>query len=217
LATIRRPPRDGATGGGATRLAVGQSRAAATERKRQGASLHARDVPVDAATLVHPQGRRLAIDRACRACRLCEARTQVVVQRGRLDARVLFVGEGPGAEEDARGEPFVGRSGKLLDRWIQELQLGDDWCITNIVRCRPPQNRKPKVEESDACWVHLAAFLGFVQPRVIVAVGGTAKAFLEGKGVPHLAVKHPSYFVRGFAKWQPEVARLRLEMEAALA
>lgn len=168
--------------------------------------------------LAHPRtGASLHLDLACRDCVLCEGRTNVVVWRGRLDARVLFVGEGPGADEDARGEPFVGRSGKLLDRWIQELGLGDDWCITNIVRCRPPENRKPKAEEMEACWKHLQAFLAFAQPRVVVAVGKTASAFLASKGVAHLTVKHPSWFVRGFGKWEPEIARLKADLQAALA
>lgn len=168
--------------------------------------------------LLHPRTRAtLALDLACRDCALCEGRTQVVVWRGRLGARVLFVGEAPGAEEDARGEPFVGRSGELLDQWIAALGLGEDWCITNVVRCRPPDNRKPKQAEMDACWKHLEGFVGFVQPRAVVAVGGTASRFLARKGVAHLAVKHPSYFVRGFGgDWRPEVARLRRELEAAL-
>lgn len=104
-------------------------------------------------TLRHPRtGATLKLDLACTACRLCEARTNVVVARGTPGARVLFIGEGPGAAEDERGEPFVGRSGKLLDQWIAALDVGDDWCITNIVRCRPPDNRPPKPDEMEACW-----------------------------------------------------------------
>ncbi|MCA1814232.1 MAG: uracil-DNA glycosylase [Halobacteriales archaeon] len=168
--------------------------------------------------LTHPRtGQALPLDAACRRCALCEGRTQVVVWRGRLDARVLFVGEGPGAEEDARGEPFVGRSGQLLDRWLGELGIGDDWCITNIVRCRPPDNRKPHAVEMEACWPHLRGFLGFVQPRVVVAVGGTAHGFLERKGVAHLRVRHPSWYLRRGGKgWEPEVAALAASLQAAL-
>ena len=171
------------------------------------------------ATLTHPRsGASLTVERACRACALCEGRTQVVVWRGRLDGAVLFVGEGPGAQEDARGEPFVGRSGKLLDQWIQALGLGDDWCITNIVRCRPPDNRVPTRAEQDACWPHLEAFLRFVAPRQVVAVGATSHKYLERKGVPHLTVRHPSYYVRGFGgDWRPEVAALRSRLEMSLA
>jgi len=178
-------------------------------------------VPVaspSAATLTHPRtGARLPLAMQCRDCALCEGRTQVVVWRGRLDAAVVFVGEAPGAEEDARGQPFVGRSGKLLDQWISALDLGDAWCITNVVRCRPPENRPPKAEEREACWKHLRAFLAFVQPRAVVAVGNTAAAFLERKQVPHLKVRHPSYYVRGFGgDWRPEIATLRGSLHAAL-
>jgi DNA polymerase len=167
--------------------------------------------------LAHPRdGAALALDLACKDCRLCEGRARVVVWRGQLDARVLFVGEGPGADEDARGQPFVGRSGKLLDQWIAALQLGGGWCITNIVRCRPPDNRPPKPDEMEACWPHLQAFLGFVRPQVVVAVGATAHKFLDRKGVAHLAVRHPSYYVRGFGgPWQPEIEDLRARLDAA--
>jgi len=112
----------------------------------------------------------------------------------------------------------VGRSGKLLDTWLPELGLGDDWCITNIVRCRPPDNRAPKLAEMDACWPHLRAFIGFVEPRVVVAVGGTASKFLARQGVAHVKLTHPSWYLRRGGKgWEPEVARLRGEVQAALA
>jgi DNA polymerase len=170
------------------------------------------------ASIAHPRtGATLALDLGCRACPLASGRTQVVVRRGRLDARVLFVGEAPGAEEDARGQPFVGRSGQLLDRWISELGIGDGWCITNVVRCRPPDNRKPARAEEEACWQHLEPFLAFVQPRVVVAVGNTAHDFLARKGIAHLRVKHPAWFVRGLGPWEPEVARLKAELTEALA
>jgi uracil-DNA glycosylase family 4 len=159
----------------------------------------------------------LSLDLGCEGCGLCQQRTHIVVWRGRLDARVLFVGEGPGADEDARGEPFVGRSGKLLDQWLAAVGMGDDWCITNIVRCRPPDNRKPLVAEMEACWPHLQEFLRFVGPRVVVAVGGTAHGFLQRKGVAHLRVKHPSWYLRQGGKgWEPEVAALRAELLRAL-
>lgn len=168
--------------------------------------------------LRHPRtGATHAPDLACQACRLCQGRTQVVVWRGRLDAPVLFVGEAPGAEEDARGQPFVGRSGKLLDQWLAALDLGDGWCITNVVRCRPPDNRVPKRDEEDACWPHLKAFIAFVQPKVVVSIGGTADKFLQRQGVAHLHVKHPSYYVRGYGgDWRPEVAALKPRVHEAL-
>lgn len=174
---------------------------------------------MDPARLEHPRTRAtLPLDLACRACGLCEGRAQVVVWRGRLDADVLFVGEGPGAEEDARGQPFVGRSGRLLDQWVAAMGLAERHCVTNIVRCRPPQNRPPKPAEMEACWPHLRAFLGFVDAPVVVAVGATAAKFLARKGVRHLRVRHPSYYVRGFGgDWRPEVQALAAEVAAALA
>lgn len=170
-------------------------------------------------SLSHPRtGARLDLELRCRDCGLCTSRTRVVVWRGRLDADVLFVGEAPGADEDRLGRPFVGRSGKLLDRWIAELGLGDAWCITNVVRCRPEGNRKPRLAEAEACWKHLQAFVGFVRPKAVVAVGRTAQRFLERKGVPHLRLTHPSYYVRsGGRGWEPEVRRLRARLREALA
>lgn len=191
-------------------------------RGSRGPPVEAVEVP---ARLRHPaRDATLELDLACRDCGLCGSRSRVVVWRGRLDADVVFVGEAPGAEEDARGLPFVGRSGKLLDLWIAELGLLDNWCITNIVRCRPEDNRKPKAPEMDACWKHLRAFLGFVQPKAVVAVGSTAHTFLRRRGVPHLGVRHPSYYIRGFAgpkeaterAWRAEMAALRARLEPAL-
>ena len=90
---------------------------------------------------------------ACRRCSLCETRTHVVFGQGAADAEVLFVGEGPGANEDAQGLPFVGRSGQLLDHYLEAVDLSREKnvYIANIVKCRPPQNRDPLPEESAAC------------------------------------------------------------------
>ena len=90
---------------------------------------------------------------ACRRCALCESRTHVVFGQGVPDAEVLFVGEGPGANEDAQGLPFVGRSGQLLDHYLEAVDLSRDKnvYIANVVKCRPPQNRDPLPEEASAC------------------------------------------------------------------
>ena len=90
---------------------------------------------------------------ACRRCGLCETRTNVVFGQGVPHAEVLFVGEGPGASEDAQGLPFVGRSGKLLDSYLEAIDLSREKniFIANIVKCRPPENRDPLPEESEAC------------------------------------------------------------------
>ena len=94
---------------------------------------------------------------ACRACVLCQTRKQAVLGVGDVQADWLFVGEGPGAEEDERGEPFVGQAGKLLDAMLAAIDIkrGKDVYIANSVKCRPPNNRTPEPEETAACWPYL--------------------------------------------------------------
>jgi len=113
---------------------------------------------------------------ACTRCPLALSRTQVVFGAGNPKADLMFVGEGPGAEEDLRGEPFVGRSGKLLDRLIAE-ELGTDRLgvyIANVVCCRPPENRDPLPEEISACRPWLDAKLELIDPKVIITLGNFA-------------------------------------------
>lgn len=112
----------------------------------------------------------------CTRCALAEGRTQVVFGVGSPNAALMFVGEGPGREEDLRGEPFVGRSGQLLDRLVTE-ELGMDrsqYYICNVVKCRPPNNRDPRPEEIDACSSWLDAQIETIDPRVIVTLGNFA-------------------------------------------
>lgn len=112
----------------------------------------------------------------CRACRLGETRTNLVVDRGSPRARVLLVGEGPGAEEDRRGLAFVGRSGKLLDELLREAGLdpGVDVLIANVVKCRPPKNRAPSREEARSCLPYLRRQIDLLSPRWVVLLGATA-------------------------------------------
>lgn len=116
----------------------------------------------------------------CVRCPLAAGRTQVVFGAGDPSAELLFVGEGPGREEDLRGEPFVGRSGQLLDRLlIEELGLGRDRVyIANVVMCRPPGNRDPLPEEVAACRPHLEAKLRAIDPKVVVTLGNFATRFV---------------------------------------
>lgn len=112
----------------------------------------------------------------CTRCPLAHGRTQVVFGAGNPEADLMFIGEGPGAEEDLRGEPFVGRSGKLLDRLIAE-ELGTDRSsvyIANVVCCRPPENRDPLPEEISACRPWLDAKLELIEPKVIITLGNFA-------------------------------------------
>lgn len=108
----------------------------------------------------------------CQACTLAATRTNVVFGVGSEDAEVLFIGEAPGANEDAQGEPFVGRAGKLLDDMLAMIGLDRSRIyITNSVKCRPPQNRDPKPEESEACIGYLRNQVALLRPRIIVCLG----------------------------------------------
>ncbi|MBL8466367.1 uracil-DNA glycosylase [Methyloversatilis discipulorum] len=151
--------------------------------------------------------------RACQACRLSERRTQAVPGVGDREADWLFVGEGPGAEEDARGEPFVGQAGKLLDAMLASLGLarGQNVYIANAVKCRPPGNRTPEADEIATCHPYLDRQIELIRPRIIVALGRPAAQTLLGgeikiaaarghlferKGVPVVVTYHPAYLLR---------------------
>jgi len=120
--------------------------------------------------------------RACKGCRLHETRTQAVPGVGPANAGLVFIGEGPGADEDARGEPFVGRAGQLLTKIIESVELRrQDVFITNIVKCRPPNNRDPQPDEIAACRPYLERQVQLLQPRVICTLGRHAASVLLGK------------------------------------
>jgi len=113
---------------------------------------------------------------SCNSCRLCETRTQIVNPIGPKDAKVILIGEAPGTNEDKGGEPFIGRSGKLLFKLLEE-ELGlkrEDCYITNTVKCRPPNNRKPKKDEIEACSGILKLELDYSKIPVIITLGRTA-------------------------------------------
>ena len=150
---------------------------------------------------------------ACRQCRLCEARKQAVLGVGAVDADWLFVGEGPGAEEDQRGEPFVGQAGKLLDNMLAAIGLrrGEDVYIANAVKCRPPDNRTPTPEEAATCRPYLERQIELIRPRLIVALGRPAAQTLlqtevkiaaargrlyDYHGIPLIVSYHPAYLLR---------------------
>ena len=124
----------------------------------------------------------MKLDRECQRCQLCEGRANVVGPSGDLNARLVFVGEAPGATEDIIGKPFVGKAGKMLDRLLAENGLPRDWImITNAVKCRPPNNRRPTREEVDACRPYLVDDL---RGRcLVVALGLTASEGLLGRKV----------------------------------
>jgi DNA polymerase len=150
---------------------------------------------------------------ACQACALGRERKQAVLGVGDVEADWLFVGEGPGAEEDERGEPFVGQAGKLLDAMLAAIDLrrGDNVYIANVVKCRPPNNRTPEAEETAACWPYLERQIALLKPKLIVALGrpaaqtllrsevkisSTRGRLLEFNGIPLIVTYHPAYLLR---------------------
>jgi len=126
----------------------------------------------------------IAIDISqCEKCKLCEGRTLTVPGEGNPNAKIAMVGEGPGADENISGRPFVGRAGKLLDKMIANMGLKrEDVFISNTVHCRPPDNRKPEPDEIELCLPYLKMQLQVIQPICIVALGGTAMEALIGPG-----------------------------------
>lgn len=150
---------------------------------------------------------------SCVQCVLHEQRTNTVFARGTGRSGLVFVGEGPGADEDAQGVPFVGKAGQLLDRMVAAMGFErDDVYVCNIVKCRPPKNRKPELSEMNACRPFIEQQLELIEPRVIVALGATAVQGLLGLGVgitrlrgkwrlyngaiPVMPTFHPAYLLR---------------------
>lgn len=152
--------------------------------------------------------------RVCRKCPLAKTRKNVVPGEGGNRKRVLFIGEGPGADEDRSGRPFVGRSGQLLDKILASVSLArEDIFITNIVKCRPPGNRDPEPAEVIACWPFLETQIKLLRPRLIVTLGLPAtRTLLESteslgrlrgrfhdyRGIPLLPTYHPAYILRAY-------------------
>ncbi len=151
--------------------------------------------------------------RTCTACVLCKQRKQTVFGVGNESAPWLFVGEGPGAEEDEQGEPFVGQAGRLLESMLTAtgLKRGREVYIANVVKCRPPANRTPTPEESAACAPYLDRQIELIAPKLIVALGKSAATRLLGteaslaslrgrvhdyRGIPVIVTYHPSYLLR---------------------
>ena len=149
---------------------------------------------------------------SCSRCRLAETRSNVVFGVGPGNTPVLFVGEGPGRQEDEQGEPFVGAAGQLLDEMLSIIDLGRHNCyITNVVKCRPPQNRDPMPEEKEACLPWLRYQFRFLRPKILICLGRIAASSLihedykitrehgqwvERNGVYMTAIYHPSALLR---------------------
>ncbi len=157
--------------------------------------------------------RQVAAELAdCRRCKLCSTRKTVVVGEGNPEAELVFVGEGPGEQEDIQGRPFVGKAGQLLDRMIEAMGLSREQVyIVNVVKCRPPGNRNPEPDEVTSCSPFLARQLDAIRPKAIVALGKFAAQtllqteerisslrgrFHSYRGAKLMPTFHPAYLLR---------------------
>ena len=152
--------------------------------------------------------------KGCPLCRLCETRTQTVFGEGSPTARLMFIGEGPGENEDLTGRPFVGKAGQLLDKMIGAMGLRrEDVYICNIVKCRPPNNRQPAPDETATCTPYLLEQVGVVRPQVIVTLGLPSTQYIlrtknsmskmrgtwhDWRGIKVLPTYHPAYVLRQY-------------------
>jgi uracil-DNA glycosylase family 4 len=135
------------------------------------------DAPVDSLSTIAAQVR------ACEKCGLCRGRTNAVPGEGAADADLMWIGEGPGADEDRLGRPFVGRSGQLLTRMIRSMGMSREQVfIGNVVKCRPPNNRAPLPDEIETCLPYLERQIALIRPRVIVLLGASALHALVSPG-----------------------------------
>jgi uracil-DNA glycosylase len=166
----------------------------------------------------------------CQRCQLSQGRNKIVFADGDANAQIMFVGEGPGADEDAQGLPFVGRAGQLLNNMIGAMGLKRDQVyIANIVKCRPPQNRKPEPEEANSCMPFLERQIEIVRPRVLVALGATAATYLLGmrgsigsmrgrihdyRGIQTVVTYHPAFLLRDPAQKKEAWKDLQMAMAA---
>ena len=156
---------------------------------------------------------------SCTRCNLCQNRTNMVFGVGKRDTDIMFVGEGPGEQEDLKGEPFVGPAGQLLDDMMSIIDLNrENSYIANIVKCRPPRNRDPLETEQDACIVYLRNQVALIQPKIIVCLGRVAAkrlidpeyritrqhgTWVQRGGIWMTAIYHPSALLRDVGK-RPE-------------
>ena len=207
----------------------------------------AADQPAFSAPLLSPDEKhdRLAAlndkeVRGCTKCRLCETRTQTVFGEGDADAKIFFIGEGPGENEDLTGRPFVGRAGEMLNKWIAAMGLKREQVyIANIVKCRPPGNRVPAPDEVATCTPYLQRQLEIIRPKVIVTLGLPSTKYMlqsnlsmgrlrgqwhDWRGIKLMPTFHPAYVLRSYneqtrsAVWsdlKQVMAELNLPMPAS--
>ena len=168
-------------------------------------------------------------NKQCKKCKLCQARTNVVFGTGNKQADLMFIGEGPGADEDMQGEPFVGKAGKLMNMAFDVVGLKrEDVYIANIVKCRPPSNRNPEDDEAIACLNYLRNQVILVKPKIIVLLGSIALKnilgkeygitasrgkWIEKKGILYMPTWHPAALLRDETKKIDFINDLKLVME----
>jgi len=212
---------------GVPRLEVDRAVLVELAKRPEAEPVMAAEAPVAAAVPIPENFQSLeeiaAHISTCRNCPLCEGRTHTVPGEGKADSPdILFIGEGPGADEDAQGRPFVGKAGQLLTKMIEAMGYQREQVfIANIVKCRPPNNRAPLPEEMEACLPYLRQQIRVIRPKVVVGLGATAIKGLLGKtagitrlrgtwqeyeGIKLMPTFHPSYLLRDPSKkkdvWQ---------------
>ena len=154
--------------------------------------------------------------KGCNKCKLCNSRNNIVFGVGNKNAKIMFIGEGPGADEDAQGIPFVGKAGQLMNKAFEGIGLKrDDVYIANIVKCRPPQNRNPEKDEVEACINYLRNQVMIIKPKIIVLLGNVALKnilgdeygitkvrgnWIEKKGIWYMPTFHPAALLRDESK-----------------
>ena len=149
--------------------------------------------------------RNLELDcKNCCRCDLCKTRTSVVFGVGNRKSKILFVGEGPGENEDMKGEPFVGRAGKLLDKMLEEVDFSreEDIYIANVVKCRPPNNRDPLPEEQENCIFWLREQFRLMNPKVVVCLGRIAASKIIKPDIK-ITKEHGLFFKKGKTFFMP--------------
>ena len=165
----------------------------------------------------------------CKKCKLCNNRKNIVFGVGNKNAEIMFIGEGPGADEDSQGIPFVGKAGKLMNKAFQGLGIKrEEVYIANVVKCRPPANRNPEEDEANACLNYLRNQVMLVKPKIIVLLGSVALKhilgkeygitasrgkWVEKKGIMYMPTWHPAALFRDETKKVDFIKDLQLVME----
>lgn len=168
----------------------------------------------------------------CNQCKLCSNRNHIVLGEGNRNADIMFIGEGPGADEDLQGKPFIGKAGQLMNKAFEALEIKrEEVYITNIVKCRPPQNRNPEKDEAIACMDYLRSQVMLIKPKVIILLGNVALKnilgdeygitksrgkWVEKKDIWYMLTFHPAALLRDDSKkiefWR-DLKQVKIKLE----